>query len=123
MASPSKTKERQATYDFNRKLRSLRNKPKEFWKLIKLQKMSHEEPPKIHRDAWFKHFATLHQTDNATNPHFNLADMPLKEDDLLDGDSEVWEVEEAVTKIKSGKSPGEDDLGAEIFKHMDQNFL
>ena len=91
--------------------------------MINLQKRRPEETSKVCKDEWFEHFASLHQAENATSSHPNLADIPVKEDDLLDRDIEICEVQEAINKLKSGKSPGEDGLGADIFKHIDQDCM
>ena len=90
-----------------------KSNPKSFWKTFKNVKKGNSSNSKLETDDFYRHFKNLFDVDSVDKQFENInSNVDV---DVLDGVISLEELEEAVCKLKKGKSPGLDGLIPEIY--------
>jgi len=98
-----------------------RHDSSKFWTTVKQARTRQTKRADIHIDVWREHFervlgqhtATTHERDVVTEPETDDDDVHILE---LDEDISIFEVKQAIRKLKAGKSSGIDEIPAEFLK-------
>ena len=100
--------------------------PKEYWSLVNQLRNEHSDKPEssIDGETWYKYFSELTSLKSTMHSKLNKMEEKLK---LLEQKSECFstldynkittgELQKAFSKLKSGKSPGLDNVSNEMLK-------
>ena len=107
-----------------RQLRSCYNNPKEYWRLLDFKYKKPTIP--VSSRQFYKYFAKLHEgTHDVRDEHVLLGDVDVVQYDvdMLNNPITDQEILKVVSSLKSGKSPGEDNILNEVIKLSVNNFL